>query len=101
MENSADGSGLLRHVIVVFQLTQNLRLADYHGIETCGDAKQVTHCVCTPIVIKVIVKAAIVWRRSPLVEETFNRLHGAVSLRPGSNHFDAIAGRKDYAFPNL
>ena len=35
-----------------------------------------------------------------LVKKSFNRLHGAISLRGGGNHFDPVAGRKDHAFPN-
>jgi len=59
VENRADGPRLLRRVIVLFQLAQNLRLANYHRIKTCGDAKQMPHGVSTPVTIKMIAEAAI------------------------------------------
>jgi hypothetical protein len=35
-----------------------------------------------------------------LVEQSRDRFHDAIELRPRSNHFDPIAGRKNHAFPN-
>jgi hypothetical protein len=59
VENRADGPGLLRRVIVLFQLAQNLWLANYHGIKTCGDAEQVPHGVSTAITIKMVAEVGI------------------------------------------
>ena len=40
IEQSADGAFGLRDGVGAFQLTENLRFADDHGVQTGGDAKQ-------------------------------------------------------------
>ncbi len=37
---AADGSGDTRHGISFLDLTEDLRLTHHHGIEACGDAKE-------------------------------------------------------------
>ncbi len=41
VERGPGTAGLLRHAVRIFELTQDLRLAEHHGVETRGDAEGV------------------------------------------------------------
>ncbi len=49
---AADGSGDTRHGISFLDLTKDLRLTHHHGIEACGDAKEMADGLLIAMLVK-------------------------------------------------
>jgi hypothetical protein len=56
MQHGAHRARSLRGIVVLFQLSENLRFADDHGIQARGDAEQMAHGVGAPVGINMLIE---------------------------------------------
>ena len=98
VQDGAYGSGLMRSIVVLFELTQNLRLADDHRIEARRDAKQMAHRIVPPVNVDVIIERFRKPMRSLVVEKSADVVRSGLAITRSRNHLDAITSRQDDAF---
>src|ERR1700736_1192804 len=87
---SAGSSRRTRRFVRLFCLPKNFSLAHHHGIESGGDAKQMSHAIARFVAIERF-KMSIDFNRVRPGETTCDLFGGHETLRRGIN-FDAIAG---------
>ena len=85
-------------VIVLFQLTEDLRLADHHGVETGGDAKQMTHRFGAAVLISMLRQRHAITMSPLLGEKATDVVVRCGTIRSRGDHFDPIASGQDHAF---
>src|ERR1700719_4039721 len=92
MQNQSDAARLGRLRIRELELTQYLRLADDHRIETRADAEQMARGVAAGETVNRIRELGL--RDSSISGQKFERLvRRARRIDGDSYHLDAIAGR--------
>lgn len=93
VQDGAYGSGLMRSIVVLFELTQNLRLADDHRIETRGDPKQMAHRIVSPVNVNVAIERLRRPVRSLVIEKRADVVGRRLAITRSRNHLDPITSR--------
>jgi hypothetical protein len=91
IERGAGTAGFLRHAVRILQLTQNLRLAEHHGIESRGDVEGVLDGLLFPVNVQAgsEVQSIAVMPFEPIRQVRAARGAGPV-------HFGAVASGQDH-----
>lgn len=94
-EGAGDGADFAGYVVRLFDLTENLRLADDHGIKRRGDAEEVADGFALAVFVEVGLEGGG-GHGEVLVEEAWEVGRGGVLLE--GEKLDAVAGGEDEAF---
>src|SRR5689334_20347564 len=100
MQHGADRAHSLRGIIVLFQLSENLRLADDHGIQARRYPEQMAHGITGAIFIDMLIQRGGMALGLLRREKRRNFAQSRVLIRSSRNDLDAIAGRQNNAFKN-
>ena len=92
VQSRTQGAHLTSHPHRVFHLSQDLRLAKYHGVQTTGHAKSVSRCFVVDQGVDVIVQT--VGAHATRLGQPLQRLGHGDFLR-GAINFGAVASGED------
>ena len=95
VQDFAGGAGLVRRREGAFHLSENLRLAQHHGIEAGRHAERVPHRV--PVGVQIQVRFNVVRRQTVKLAEPLERL-AAVVVIEAAIHLGAVAGGENRGF---
>ncbi len=95
IEPSAHGPTIFRRAVSALELAENLGLADDHGIETGGHAKDVMNSAAALVMVEVRPQRC---RVNTLVggEEAFDERGGIAGIVGSESDFDAVTGGEDH-----
>src|SRR5262245_3285138 len=93
VKNRAYGTGLLRCIVVLLELTQNLRLPDNHGVQTRSHAEQMPDRLRPMMGIDVVIQTIGAFLSLLISQERLDLLRCRLTIPRCRDDLDAVTSR--------